>query len=57
VGWELKGKVAMKNSLEASRRQAVRNLEQVNREIEAAEKSLKQIEARLAVAQESRIAA
>jgi hypothetical protein len=36
----------------------VRNLEQVNREIKAEEKSLKQIEARLAVlAQESRKAA
>jgi hypothetical protein len=46
---EIERQVVMKNSLVARRRKAVRNLDQVNRKIEAEEKGLKQIEARLAV--------
>jgi hypothetical protein len=48
----------MKNSLQARRQKIARRLEKVNREIEAEEKNLRQIEGRLAVlAQESQKAA
>jgi hypothetical protein len=48
VNQEIERQVAMKNSLEARRQHVVCNLEQVNRKIAVEEKSLKQIEARLA---------